>query len=337
MNLHETSVLPLSEPLAHPLAPFVRSIPGSSLDWVLDLGTASGLDSSPEFSLLSSASLATEAITAFADVLRQVSAVLGLHFPLVQLSIDPVLSFTLDQSDTEPVLPFCKALYDILLGVWTQPVSGPLVDRSVSHRHWPVQRGLLCLCHHPPPQGFVIQTALGTPALEQFPPTSLHRDSRQLDTAGRCFFSSSSAALHSTNNFCVLSCFSKAPWDSVKCLLPSLSGDVCPALTSLIRDGQQAARLGVRSSMDSAYSIGHFMADSVAIHRRAWLAASNFSSPVRDALLDMPFDGKSLFGTHADSALRRFCDSHGGVQCPSSPGTCHHLLRLYVDSQVPLW
>ncbi|KAJ1175772.1 hypothetical protein NDU88_001057 [Pleurodeles waltl] len=36
------------------------------------------------------------------------------------------------------------------------------------------------------------------------------------------------------------------------------------------------------------------------------------ASIVRDALLDIPFDGKSLFGLHADSALHRFCDSHGG-------------------------
>ncbi|KAJ1165641.1 hypothetical protein NDU88_006060 [Pleurodeles waltl] len=54
------------------------------------------------------------------------------------------------------------------------------------------------------------------------------------------------------------------------------------------------------------------MAASVAIRRRAWLSPTNFSAPLRDALLDVPFDGKSLFGAHADSALRRFRDSHGG-------------------------
>ncbi|KAJ1210867.1 hypothetical protein NDU88_006229 [Pleurodeles waltl] len=289
-------------------------IPGTSSDWVLELGTASGLDSSLASSLLSSPGLATEASTAFADVLRWVSAVLGLHLPVVQLSIDPLLSFTPDQSDTEPVLPFCKALFDILLGVWTQPVSGPLVDRSVLHRHQPAHSDPLCLRHHPPPQGFVTQTqtALGVPALERILSTPPHRDSTQLDAAGRCIFTSSSAALRSTNTSCVLARLSHAHWDSVEHLLPLLSDDVPPILKSLLKDGQQAARLAIRSGMDSTGSIGRIMAASVAICRRAWLAASNFLSLVRNALLVMPFDGKLLFGVHTDSAVRHFCDSHCG-------------------------
>ncbi|KAJ1170235.1 hypothetical protein NDU88_002116 [Pleurodeles waltl] len=174
-----------------------------------------------------------------------------------------------NHSDTEPVLLFCKALYDILLGVWTHPASGPSMDCSVSHRHQLAQIDLLCLRHHPPPEGFVTQTALGVPALKQVPPIPPHRDSRQLD-----------AALRSTNTSRVLSHFSHALWDSVECLLSSISDNVRPALMSLIRDGQQDARLAVRAGMDSTDSIGQIMVASVAIRRRAWLAASNFSSPV---------------------------------------------------------
>ncbi|KAJ1120487.1 hypothetical protein NDU88_008652 [Pleurodeles waltl] len=142
--------------------------------------------------------------------------------------------------------------------------------------------------------------------------TPPHRDSRQLDAAGRRILASSSVALCYTDTSCVLTRFSHTLWDSMERLLPSLSEDVRTALTPLIRDGQQAARLTVRSGVDSTDSIGRVMAASVALHRRAWLSASNFSSPVRDALLNMPFDGKSLFGAHADSALRRFRDSHVG-------------------------
>ncbi|KAJ1150915.1 hypothetical protein NDU88_003702 [Pleurodeles waltl] len=69
--------------------------------------------------------------------------------------------------------------------------------------------------------------------------------------------------------------------------------------------------------MDSTDSTGRVMAASIAIHHRAWLAASNFSPPVRDALLDMPLYDKSLFGAHVEYALHRFRDSHGGDWYPS--------------------
>ncbi|KAJ1159976.1 hypothetical protein NDU88_000479 [Pleurodeles waltl] len=94
-------------------------------------------------------------------------------------------------------------------------------------------------------------------------------------------------------------------------LLPSLPEDARSALTPLIRDGQETARITVRTGIDSTDSVGRLMAASAAICRRAWLSPSNFSAPVRNALLDMTFDGKSLLGVHADSALRCFLDSHG--------------------------
>ncbi|KAJ1117090.1 hypothetical protein NDU88_005290 [Pleurodeles waltl] len=57
--------------------------------------------------------------------------------------------------------------------------------------------------------------------------------------------------------------------DSVECLLPSLSEEAHIALLVLIQDGQQAAKLTVRSGMDTSDFVGRLMAASVAIHRRA--------------------------------------------------------------------
>ncbi|KAJ1128092.1 hypothetical protein NDU88_006473 [Pleurodeles waltl] len=142
------------------------------------------------------------------------------------------------------------------------------------------------------------------------PAALLQREARQLDAAGRRMFASCSASLRSINTSCVLARFSHPLWDCVKSL-PSLPEDALTALTPLIRDGQQFARITVRAGMDTTDSVGRLMAVSVAIHRRGWLVPSNFSATVQDALLDMLFDGKSLFGAHADSALRCFRDSHG--------------------------
>ncbi|KAJ1122167.1 hypothetical protein NDU88_000671 [Pleurodeles waltl] len=149
--------------------------------------------------------------------------------------------------------------------VWNQLVSGPSVDRSISHRHRLAQEDPLFLHRHPAPLSFVVQTTLGIPDVAQIPPVLPHREARQLDAAGRCMFASSRATLRSINTSCVLAHFSHGLWDSVGHLFPSLHEDACTALMPLIRDSQQATRITVLTGMDTTDSVGRLMVGSIVI------------------------------------------------------------------------
>ncbi|KAJ1206569.1 hypothetical protein NDU88_001972 [Pleurodeles waltl] len=105
------------------------------MDWVQDLGDASGLDTSPDTGMLSPRTVATEEGTSYFMVVQRAAEVLDLELSSVKVSPD-ILTNVLQPgySTSEPLLPFNEALTDVLLGTWSRPITGAPVNRTIARR-----------------------------------------------------------------------------------------------------------------------------------------------------------------------------------------------------------
>ncbi|KAJ1198716.1 hypothetical protein NDU88_002555 [Pleurodeles waltl] len=280
---------------------------GLQQDWYVDLGEASGLDTSPDTGMLSPPNVATEEGASFAMVVRRAAEVLDLKLPTVPVRTN-ILTEVLQPgvSTSELLLPFNEALTDVLLGTWSKPSTEAPVNRTIGRRDRPAPSDPSFLTQHPTPESLVVQASTSRGAFPSAPPD---RESKRLDQLGKKMFSSSSLALRSVNTSCLLGRYSHTLWDMVAQVLPQVPEGVRDTLTQAVKDGRDAAKFTIRCGLDTTDSLGRAISSSVALRRHAWLRSTGFSGDVQPNLMDMPFDGSRLFGEKADSALERFKDS----------------------------
>ncbi|KAJ1101563.1 hypothetical protein NDU88_006630 [Pleurodeles waltl] len=90
------------------------------MDWAQDLGGASGLDTSPDAGVLSPTVATAEGAT-YRMVVSRAAEVVGLELPTVEVSSN-LLTEVLQPgaSTSEPLLPFNKALTNVLFGYMVQ-------------------------------------------------------------------------------------------------------------------------------------------------------------------------------------------------------------------------
>lgn len=134
-------------------------------------------------------------------------------------------------------------------------------------------------------------------------------------------FSSASLGLRSVNTACLLGRYTHSMWDTVAQVMPQ-----CPetwaTLSHALAEGRDAAKFAIWCGLDSTDSLGKASSTSVAMRRYAWLRSTGFSGDVQSTLLDMPFDGRRLFGDKADSALKRFKESRATARSLGLATTC---------------
>lgn len=124
----------------------------TNMNWCEDLVDASGLDTSLDTGLLSPPNLALEEGASFAVVVRRAAEVPDLNLPLVAVKTNVMMEVHQPrESPSEPLLPFNKALSDILLGTSSKPKTGAPVNWTIAYRHCPASGDPKFLTEHPTP------------------------------------------------------------------------------------------------------------------------------------------------------------------------------------------
>ncbi|KAJ1209616.1 hypothetical protein NDU88_004990 [Pleurodeles waltl] len=274
------------------------------------LGSASGLDTSPEWDISSPGEF-TEEAASFHSVVRKAADYLDLPLSAAEVKTN-LLTKVLhpSTSSADPLLPFNKALLEPIMDLWRKPVSAPAVNRAVARRHRGAPEDPGFLSPHPTPESLVVQASCSTKsAPSSFPVAPSDRKSKRMEQSSKKIFSSCSMALKAVNATCVLGRYVHALMDSAKAMVGDLPQEAQKPFGTLFSDAQAAAQQIIQSSLDTTDSIARAMRTSVATRRHAWLRSSGFSSDVQTTILDLLFDGEWLFREKADSALERFKES----------------------------
>lgn len=90
--------------------------------------------------------------------------------------------------------------------------------------------------------------------------------------------------------------------------------DIAPYLAALpdyskeeakiLLEGERSASEIIDCAMDIASTGFRQLSGAAVLRRQGWLKATSFQSEVQTKILNMPYDGQLLFGTHIDEALQ---------------------------------
>ncbi|KAJ1126111.1 hypothetical protein NDU88_004520 [Pleurodeles waltl] len=88
------------------------------------------------------------------------------------------------------------------------------------------------------------------------------------------------------------------------CFLDLLPEDVKVEAKKVLQEGERIAAEIIDSAIDISLTGFRQLAGAAVLRRQGWLKSTSFRPEVQSRVLDMPFDGESLFGKHVDDMLQ---------------------------------
>ncbi|KAJ1208994.1 hypothetical protein NDU88_004373 [Pleurodeles waltl] len=153
------------------------------------------------------------------------------------------------------------------------------------------------------------------------------KESRKFDAAGKRVAVQAANQWRIANSQALLARYDRAHWDEMQHLIEHLPKEMQKRAKQVVEEGQNISNNQIRSSMDAADTAARTINTSVTIRRHAWLRTSGFKPEIQQAVLNMPFNEKELFGPEVDTAIEKLkkdtdtAKAMGALYSPQSRGT----------------
>lgn len=181
------------------------------------------------------------------------------------------------------------------------PAVLPRLDKYKAPASSPV-----CLMAQPKPDSIITRAAQRQSRNQSAPLTvPPDREGRRLDAIGRKFSTMAATTVRAANSLAILGRYDRQMWSDIAPLIPEPSK--AEALL-ILQEGER-----ISSEIDCAVDISptgfRQLAGAAVLGQQGWLKATSFRQEVQMKILNMPYDGESLFGQHVDEALQMIKDT----------------------------
>ena len=92
-------------------------------------------------------------------------------------------------------------------------------------------------------------------------------------------------------------------WRDIAPLLELIPEDKREMARAIRKEGQLTSTFIIDAGMDATNAAFRQLAGGAVLRRQGWLKSTAFRPEVQSKILDMPFDGLTLFSKHVDDAL----------------------------------
>lgn len=202
-------------------------------------------------------------------------------------------------------IPIIDHIWEEGVHIMKTPFSvSPLLPR-VDKKYKAPSNAPACLSGHPKADSVISQAAQRSsrnPSAPLSAPTD--REGRRLDGIGKRFTTTAGASVRASNALAILARYDRQLWSDIASYLDMLPEDKIQEARKILAEGERSASEIIDISMDIASLGFRQLAGAAVLRRQGWLKSTNFRPEVQSKILDMPFDGDSLFGRHVDEALQ---------------------------------
>ncbi|KAJ1148088.1 hypothetical protein NDU88_000929 [Pleurodeles waltl] len=162
-----------------------------------------------------------------------------------------------------------------------------------------------CLVSQPKPDSVISQAAQRRSRNPSTPIASPpDKEGRRLDNIGKKFSSVTAVTVKAANSLAILGRYDRQMWADMSAFLDLLPEDVKVEAKKVLQEGERVSAEIIDSAIDISLTGFRQLAGAAVLRRQGWLKATSFRPEVQSRVLDMPFDGESLFGKHVDDMLQ---------------------------------
>lgn len=201
-------------------------------------------------------------------------------------------------------IPVIDYIWDQGIKIMHNPSSVRPVLPRLDKKYGAPDTAPACLTGHPKPDSVITQAAQRKSKNPSAPLSAPpDKEGRLLDNIGKCLSSMSALTVRASNSLALLGCYNRQMWADIAPYLAALPDDSKEEAKKILLEGERSAS-EIDCAMDIASTGFRQLAGAAVLRRQGWLKATSFRPEVQTKILDMPYDGQLLFGTHIDEALQ---------------------------------
>ncbi|KAJ1133827.1 hypothetical protein NDU88_000301 [Pleurodeles waltl] len=189
--------------------------------------------------------------------------------------------------------------------IMRNPATVPPVPQKLDKKYKATQDSPACLTGHPKPDSVISQAAQRRSKNPSTPiSTPPDKEGRRLDNIGKRFSSMSAITVRAANSLAILGRYDRQMWSDMQPFLDLIPENKQAEARKILQEGERTSEEIIDCALDIASTGFRQLAGAAVLRRQGWLKATSFRPEVQSRILDMPYDGESLFGKHVDDALQ---------------------------------
>ncbi|XP_078502523.1 uncharacterized protein LOC144757755 [Lissotriton helveticus] len=229
---------------------------------------------------------------------------------------------------TSGTLPMLKGLLTHTEEIFENPVRARVLNPRIDKKYKAAPKDPIFIRGHVPLDSLVVSNArkrANSLSTGEAPPPD--KESKLIDASGKRVASQAANSWRIANTQALLARYDRAHYDELEKLLTHLPKEHQKKADQLIQEGKIITNTSIKCALDAADTAARSINTSVMLRRHAWLRISGFKQEVQTALLNKPFDQKTLFGSSTDETLEKMkkdtetAKSMGALQQPTHRGS----------------
>ncbi|XP_078510507.1 uncharacterized protein LOC144770093 [Lissotriton helveticus] len=202
-------------------------------------------------------------------------------------------------------IPIIEYIWKEGLKVMKNPASVPAMLPRIDKIYRAPLTSPACLIGHPRPDSVMSQAAQQRSKNPATPiSTPPDKEGRRLDLIGKKFSTMAAASIRAANSLAIIGRYDRQMWSEMAVFMELIPEDKRQEARKILMEGERAAAESIDCALDIANTNFRQLAGAAVLRRQGWLKATTFRPEVQLKVLDMAYDGESLFGKHVDEALQ---------------------------------
>ncbi|XP_078497668.1 uncharacterized protein LOC144754027 [Lissotriton helveticus] len=244
-------------------------------------------------------------IAIFTDVLGRGAKKLNisLHTPVVPTSI--IFDTLHHRTAPRPLLPLVPGFIEPAMATFLTPaVVGSVPSRLAKKYKAPAEDPLL-LRSDPPADSVIVAAAMKSHSASTSSSVPPEKDSKLMDSFGRKVCNTSASYMKVARVSALLGRYDRSLWDSLTRFTEKLPKEDRQDFVEILQEGGVIANQVISAAADATDLAAHGYSHGICSRRSAWLRLTGLKPDAQKKILNLPFNGTSLFGSHADDEMTK--------------------------------
>lgn len=200
-------------------------------------------------------------------------------------------------------VPIIDYIWNEGIKIMKTPASIPAVLPRIEKKYRAPPDTPACLTGHLRPDSVISQAAQQRSKNPATPITTPpDREGRRLDLIGKKFSTMAAASIKAASSLAI-GCYDRQMYSDFAGFIDFIPEDRRQEARKILLEGERAASEVIDCALDIANTNFQQLAGAAVLRCQGWLKATSFRPEVQTKILDMAYDGESLFGKQIDAAL----------------------------------
>ncbi|XP_078518404.1 mitogen-activated protein kinase-binding protein 1 [Lissotriton helveticus] len=241
----------------------------------------------------------------FNEVLFRGVSKFNITMTVPQVKSSVIFETLHQKSSARPLLPLVPGLLEPAMKTFLTPATVGSGPSRIAKKYKAPDQDPLFLRTDPPPDSLIVAAARKAHSATSVSSSPPEKDSKNMDTLGRRMYNTAGSVMRVASAAALLGHYDLLLWDSMARFADKLPKEDQKDFLEIVEEGGLVANQSISAAADSADLAAHGYAHGICSRRSAWLRLTGLKPDAQRKIVNLPFNGSTLFGSHVDDEMTK--------------------------------